>query len=171
MRGKRARCLALHKSKFEYGRGRRSPAGLSASFHVGSYFCVSPWGSCCPFGLWPRVRGTRNDPGREKAEDRKRREGGRRMEEREKEPGKGVKGEKKRDSRTYARAWRGRRRKRERERRGVKGAALSARIVGRRMCGPSTNARSSLSFATGALLCRGQPPPRSTTTPSIILHE
>lgn len=117
MRGKRARCLALHKSKFEYGRGRRSPAGLSASFHVGSYFCVSPWGSCCPFGLWPRVRGTRNDPGREKAEDRKRRGGGRRMEEREKEPGKGVKGEKKRDSRTYARAWRGRRRKREREER------------------------------------------------------
>lgn len=55
MRGKRAGAWSCINPNLSTP-GDNSSAGLSAPFHVGSYFCLSPEGFCCsrPFGLWPR---------------------------------------------------------------------------------------------------------------------
>lgn len=123
MRGKRARGLVLHKSKFEYAGGQVLPV-CRRPFML-DHTSVCPPGSCCsrPFGLWPVVRETRHDP------DAKRPRIAKRWREHRRVKVDVNQGKQKR------------RRKRSKRSRIV--LADPPRIVYRRMCGPSTNAKSS----------------------------
>lgn len=120
---------------------RRRPFMLD---HTSAFVPLSR-GSRCPrpFGPWPRVRvaGPANSYATRKEDEEEGRKEGRQGWRRSKG--------KKRNS--HARGG-----GRERERRDKKEPHCpggSARIVGRRMCGPSTNAKSSLSLASRFPLC------------------
>ena len=141
MRGKRAARLALHKSKFEYARGRPSPMPVRRRPFILDHTSVrlSPRSGApvarvlSDLGREPATRQLHNQPGRERRIGRKE---GRKEEEGKNEIHTRVEGE-------------------EEERRSKKEPHCPGRSarIGRRMCGPSTNAKSSLSLASGFPLC------------------